>query len=532
MIHPAKNLVEGRRYIVALRRMRNSRGQLLRPSREFRRLRSGRIHTERYDKIFRTLRRAGIQRSSLYLAWDFTTASQRNIHERLMSIRDNAFGELGDSNMLDRRIKGRPPAYKIDAVQDFAPCGDDGCGVNENDLLLRKVSGTLTTSCWLDKPGCPAGSKFRFRKRVDRFGFAFFPVRQKRNTMTVPFVCTIPRAALGKRARASLYGHDLFGSPEAVMSPSLQLMAAENDIVYCAPRETGMADVDRGYFESVIRNMSRFPAFTDRIQQGVLNMLLMGRLMAHPQGLAANGAFKAPDGSPLLETPNLYFDSEGMGGNLGTVATALAPDWRRAVLGTAGMRYSLIMNRSTAFDRFNELLVQNYRGRIQRMVVLAMVQTLWDRAEANGYAARVTGDPPSNTPIHEILIQNALGDHQVPQISAEILARTAETSARQPVFDQGRSADKIPFYGFNPAPRLELESSLTMWDSGPVRAGGLGTDLPPVADLPPRTGVDPHPLVGATKAARTQRSAFLQPMGRLLEVCPVDKACRTDSFPY
>ena len=32
--------------------------------------------------------------------------------------------------------------------------------------------------------------------------------------MTVPFVCTIPRAALGKRARGSLYGHDLFGSPE------------------------------------------------------------------------------------------------------------------------------------------------------------------------------------------------------------------------------------------------------------------------------------------------------------------------------
>ena len=75
-------------------------------------------------------------------------------------------------------IKGRPPAFKIDAVQDFAPCGGDGCQAGENDLLLRKVSGTLTTSCWLDKTGCPAGAQFRFRKRVGRFGFAFFPVRK------------------------------------------------------------------------------------------------------------------------------------------------------------------------------------------------------------------------------------------------------------------------------------------------------------------------------------------------------------------
>jgi hypothetical protein len=67
---------------------------------------------------------------------------------------------------------------------------------------------------------------------------------------------------------------------------------------------------------------------------------------------------------------------------------------------------------------------------------------------------------------------------------------------------------------------------------GPVRAGGLGTDLAPVPDIPPTTGADPHDLVPATKAARDQRSVFLQPSGKLQEVCPVQKACRVDSYPY
>ena len=145
------------------------------------------------------------------------------------------------------------------------------------------------------------------------------------------------------------------------------------------------------------------------------------------------------------------------------------------------MRYSLIFTRSTTFTPFSEMLKNAYSGRMQRMVVLALAQMLWDRAEANGYSSRMRGDPPPNTPIHDVLFQTVVGDHQVPQISSEIMARTVGSTVREPAFDTGRSADKIPFYAINPAPRLELGTTLTMWDGGPVRAGGLGTDLPPVA---------------------------------------------------
>ena len=247
---------------------------------------------------------------------------------------------------------------------------------------------------------------------------------------------------------------------------------------------------------------------------------------------ASSTAFKAPDGSPLFDSGRIYYDSDGMGGNFGTVATAMAPDWDRAVLGTTGMRYSLISQRSTAFDRFNELLLQSYSGRIQRMVVLALAQTLWDRGEADGYAARITGDPPPNTPIHDVLIQTALGDHQTPQISSEILARTAETSVATRPTTPAATPDKIPFYG---STRRRGSSSGrasrcgTAGRSAPAGSAPTWRRSPTSRSLraPTRTRSSP-----ATQAARTQKSAFLQPIGRMLDVCPPQRACRTDSFPY
>lgn len=301
----------------------------------------------------------------------------------------------------------------------------------------------------------------------------------------------------------------------------------------CSVRQLGFSDADADLFGAVLRNASRFPEYADRVQQGLVGALLMGRAMVHPKGLGVHPAFQFSSGTSLLDTQKLFFNTSGQGGNFGTVLTALSPDFDRAVLGSTGMRYSLMMDRSTELAPHAAVLDKAYPDRVKRNIVLAMIQGLWDRAEANGYAARVTGDPPPNTPIHDILLQTSVGDHRIPQISSEVLARTAEMTVRAPAFDVGRTADKIAFFGITETSQLELESALVMWDGGPVRDGGLlGTGLPPAGGLPPQTGKDPHGLVQQTKAARQQVSTFLQPLGKLLEVCPARKACRVDGYPY
>jgi hypothetical protein len=118
LIHPAKNFREGERYIVALRRLRNADGELLDAPLAFRfyrdRAKTPNPAFERrrphMEDIFRRLKGAGIKRKSLYLAWDFTVASERSLSRRMLSIRDRAFAELGDRDLSDLKVEGAPRA--------------------------------------------------------------------------------------------------------------------------------------------------------------------------------------------------------------------------------------------------------------------------------------------------------------------------------------------------------------------------------------------------------------------------------------
>jgi hypothetical protein len=51
-------------------------------------------------------------------------------------------------------------------------------------------------------------------------------------------------------------------------------------------------------------------------------------------------------------------------------------------------------------------------------------QQLWDRSDPNGYAQHMTTDPLPDTPPHTVLMQSAVGDHQVANGAADVEVRT------------------------------------------------------------------------------------------------------------
>src|SRR5438067_8201986 len=124
IVRPAKNFREGHTYIVALRDMKDSSGATIPPGAAFAGYRDSKTQDARsahMEWIFSRLAKAGIARKNLFLAWDFTVASEKNLSERMLHIRDDAFAQLGDKNLADLKIQGSAPSFKVTKVENFAP---------------------------------------------------------------------------------------------------------------------------------------------------------------------------------------------------------------------------------------------------------------------------------------------------------------------------------------------------------------------------------------------------------------------------
>jgi hypothetical protein len=524
LIRPAVNFDEGGHYIVALRNLKNSVGQTLRTPEAFRAYRDRvptsdatvegrRVHME---DIFKTLKQAGIKRQELYLAWDFTVASERNLSERMLHIRDDAFAQLGDTTLADLTVQGAAPPYEVTKVTDYQPCGSDGCQSGESDRLLRQVEGRVIVPCYLDAPGCPSGSQFAY-------GLDGLPLRIPGNVDPANFVCIIPRAATTSPARPSLYGHGLLGTASQVAGGAIQALASEHNILLCASDWIGLAQEDIPNAAAILADVSHFSSLADRSQQGMLNFLYLGRAMINPLGFSADPAFQS-NGAPLIDTTRLYYDGGSQGGIMGGSLTAVAPDFTRAALGVPGMNYSTLLQRSVDFDEFAPILENAYPNEGERQLILSLIQMLWDRAEANGYAHHMTDDPLRNTPSHKVLLDMAFGDHQVTNWATAVEARTIGARIRTPALDPGRSNEQIPYYGVPAVAGWPFDGSLfEVWDVGPLRTEGgqvKGTPPPPPENVPNREGVDPHgPDASEEPAGRLQISEFLRPDGRFIDVC-------------
>jgi len=299
-------------------------------------------------------------------------------------------------------------------------------------------------------------------------------------------------------------------------------------------------DCDVPNVVTILHDASNFPTLADRVQQGMLDFMYLGRTMIHSQGFRSNPAFKTPSGQSVFDdTHRLYYDGNSQGGIIGGSLIAVEPDLNRGVIGVPGMNYSTLLTRSTDFGtgqppdptdpglpEYAYPLYQSYPNELERPLIFSLLQTLWDRAEADGYALHMTSDPLPNTPPHRVLMQAGLGDHQVAQIAAETEARTIGAYTREAYTDPGRDNDVAPGYGM---PRIDTYpfdgSAFMLFDIGPRRTENgetVGTDPPPTTNTPPRGEdyqQDPHEFPRRSFDGRRQKDAFLRIGGNVIDVC-------------
>ena len=577
LIRPAVNFDEGARYVVALRNLKDTRGAPIQAPTAFRVCRD-RLPTllppiqqrcaQLQQKVFPALTKAKIALDgSLYLAWDFTVASTNNQVGRLRAMRDEAFASLApllggaDCGVHADGNGCAAPGFTVDEVRS---------GADVESGIYRQIRGTLTIPSFVvpanPRPGedpavqaALAAIEAQFPEAfealfevTDIAGSAsgppnrlFFDPSDAINpsdpqgalygdglpdslgTMTRPFLCQIPNVALERGpAKAGIYGHGLLDSRLAITYDGVDDISREHNYMFCALDWFGFSSGDLPNVATTLVDLSFFPVVPDATQQGILNFAFLARLLLHEDGLASHEAFQDPSGNPLFDRSAVFYDGNSQGGILGGAVLAISKDVNRGILGSLGANYSLLLRRSRDFDLYSVPLYLSYTNPLDRNFLFSLMQMLWDRGENNAYAPHLVDNAALGGPGNTVLLHPMFGDHEVTMWSADIMARTMKIRGNYQMVEEtgaalgqpDRHPDLFPGFGL-PAldyanPAHASGSGLVLWDGAVL---GDATHIPPVADVPPRTGRNPHDDSAKRIHGRCHKTLFLRQGGLITD---------------
>ncbi|MEZ4453296.1 MAG: hypothetical protein R3B09_27785 [Nannocystaceae bacterium] len=471
LIRPVVRPRDGARYIFAIRGVVDESGAPLPASPAFAALRDLQpfdgdpsIDARRplYADLFKRLGDAGVARAELQLAWDFTTASRDNNTARMLHIRDHALAQVGDAG----------PPYTITKITEDC-----------HEQIALCVYGEMTVPLYLDQ--ADAGGRMIL-------GDDGLP--QQNGTADYPFTVLIPKSAFDAPSTPTAYGHGLLGSQGQVENGTFRQWAEDHHHILFAVDWIGMAEDDLLNILNILDGgkLEDFTSVSDRGQQGILNFILATRMM---RGAFAEDPQLSYQSKPaLFDTSAAYYFGNSQGGIFGGTLMAVQVDVTRGMLGVPGQPYNLLLNRSVDFEGYFEILRLTYPDPIDIQAALALIQILWDRAAPTGYTPYIR-DPLPNTPAHEVLLNIAIGDHQVSTLGAHIMARTIGG-----VVNLGPVNRSI--YGIPEVTGPHEGSAMVEFD--------FGLPPEPTFNVPMKQGDDPHGGPRKTVAANKSLDRFFR----------------------
>ncbi len=468
VLRPVVRLADARRYIVALGELTTETGTL-EPNAAFRALRDRESFDDAdvtgrrglYEDIFKRLADADMPRGRVRLAWDFTTSSRQDTTGWLLHMRDEATDLVGADG----------PKYTIDSVDTaFRP----------DDIAFR-IEGTMRVPLYLEenKPG----------SRLV-FGADGMPEPNAKSPMhDVPFELIIPKKALTQPVSLMLYGHGLNGSREQIRAGHFARFMNKYGYAMFAVDLVGMSTGDPYFILDVLStgDFHRITAMYERLHQGALNYVLAMKLMR-------GGFSKDPTYGKYLNPDERYYHGISQGGIFGGVYMSITPDVERGVLGVMGQPYSFLLNRSVDFLPFFFFMTQSFPDARDQQLLLALVQSLWDRVDPNGYTSYIENDPLPGTKPHSVLMRTAVGDHQVTTLGGHIMARAVGATH----LDTGVRS----IWG--------LESKAAPFKGSAYVEYAFGLPPEPGCNKPMSYCDDPHGKIRDLDAAERQMDTFLR----------------------
>lgn len=469
IIQPAIPLHHARRYIVAVRGLLDTSGNLIQPSDYFKKILQAE-NTENdkrweyyHEKIFPILKQNNVEVETLQIAWDFVTVSRESSLGRFETMRDDAL----------RRFSESEPVYEVSKIEE------SNCN-SEETTIGRTIWGWLSVPSYLEN-----GRGTRLTN----------PITYK-TSMNIQFVVRIPCSVM-KDPSASFvleYGHGLFGDRSEVQTGYLDHMANEYKWILFASDWYGMSKFDvLNVAKYLLSDLDSWAVVPEMTMQGFINRILLLKFIT---GKFAEDDSVKVNNIPTIDGSKFGYYGNSQGGILGGALMAASPDHKRGVLGVAGTPFALLLSRSVDFAFYHALLNLNlYTWRHIRLAI-SLLQMLWDAGESAGWL-NVLADSDK-----QILMHVAIADGEVTPLGAHIMARTYKCSTVKP---QTR-----PIYGVTEREAPFNGSAIVEWKY---------TDVPdaPATDTPP-TGFNTHECPRRETVAQLQIREFLE-SGMIQQFC-------------
>ncbi len=455
------------------------------------------LQRPRFEIIFKALEARGWPRANLTLAWDFTTATTEDVTSRFISMRDDA---------LSRVEKAGAIRFQITHVEALPAANTS-----------RRVHGQFWVPCYLPFNALPSLDSRLVLDPVTRL-----PVYQNDVAFDFELVIPLSVAAGGVPVPVLQYGHGLFGDHGEVEENYLATFAQEHGYVLAATDEIGLSEYDAPTLVVMMSGgdggFSDFRIVPDRLHQGMLNAIILMRLVTSPAFI--NNVNVTFGGKPVISSAvgDRFYTGNSQGGIMGGVYMATSPDVTRGVLGVGGGPYAMLLPRSSDFAELFDLLKVRYPRSVDRMIILCIMQALWDRMDPAGWAAYIT-KPVDNSPPRRVVMHYGLGDHQVTWLGAHSIGKTMD--ARMFASNVREGNESLSYFDTVPDTTVLTEGNLIM-------GFDFGFPVNPFINVPPSSGPDAHECPRRSQEGQTQMAHFFA-TGEIINTC--DGACILNGCP-
>ncbi|TVQ94573.1 MAG: hypothetical protein EA397_01415 [Deltaproteobacteria bacterium] len=227
-----------------------------------------------------------------------------------------------------------------------------------------------------------------------------------------------------------IFGHGIFGASEFYLGGSsrsaVHRVAEEGGVIMVATRFTGLSRPDLGLALSVANDMTRMPLLTEQLVQAQVGLRGLAELVASGE-LLDEPVFQAESGGSLARDEDPAYYGISLGGIQGSVAISLGLPVASAVLHVGGSMWSTMLERSSNFVAFDGIVRNKMPDPSEMALMIAWTQLHWDLVDPYAGAHALDGV--------NVLLQEALLDEQVPNLTTRALARSAGMAAVGPMVE-------------------------------------------------------------------------------------------------